>query len=653
MCGIAGLWTRGTCRADDARAMATALRHRGPDDAGVWCDPDAGVALSHRRLSIIDLSSAGHQPMASPNGRHVLSFNGEIYNHLDLRRDLERAGESDWRGDSDTETLIRGIARWGLDETLRRAVGMFALALWDRQDRVLSLARDRIGEKPLFYGWSRDGLMFGSELKALFALPGLERRVDEQSLALYLRHNFVPAPRSILRHVYKVEPGVIMAVRAAALAQPPAGAPSADGAVTTGIECRRYWSLSDIVTAPQDTAMTADDAVGQLEARLEQAVGLQLAADVPVGAFLSGGVDSSAVVALMCKLAPSRIRTFTIGFAESGMDEAPYAKAVAAHLGTEHHEMYVGAEDALALVPELPRIYDEPFGDSSQIPTALLSRFTRQSVTVALSGDGGDELFCGYNRYLISRRLWDGMARIPRPVRALMGSAIGSVAPSTWDRMTGLPLVPDIPMLGAKAHKLGAMLRTPLALADIYRGASEEWMGEPPVRGGADAAHALLPTQAPTPEEQMMHWDMRGYLPDDILVKVDRASMAASLETRVPFLDHRVVEQAWRTPLEFKKQGMTGKWMLRQILYRHVPRALIERPKAGFAVPIGAWLRGPLRDWAQSLLSPAALARQPVLDAPAIRRRLAQHLAGSHDWTGSLWGVLMFQAWAAEWDATC
>ena len=650
MCGIAGLWNAGA-REGDALAMADALAHRGPDDAGVWADADAGIALSHRRLSIIDLSPAGHQPMASPCGRYVLVYNGEIYNHLDLRRELEASGPIAWRGHSDTETLVHGIARWGLQATLARAVGMFAVALWDRQERSLSLARDRMGEKPLFYGWSRGGLVFGSELKALRAAPGFDNPVDPDTLSLYLRFNYVPAPWSILAGIFKVEPGVIVTLDQAALATPPSAPPMADGPAYLSIACQRYWSLDAIVAAGSDPSMNEAEALDGLEARLAEAVRLQTVADVPVGAFLSGGVDSSAVVALMRNLTSAEVKTFTIGFAETGFDEAPHARAVAAHLRTDHHELYVDADDVRAVIPDLARIYDEPFADSSQIPTVLLSRMTRRSVTVALSGDGGDELFCGYNRYLVSRRYWDAAARIPAPLRAGVGKALTRISPRRWDRLTTLPLCPKIPMLGDKLHKVGRMLQTPVATADIYRASSEEWSGRLPLTSSHRLSAAIddAPVLRDTPQEQMMHWDMRAYLPNDILVKVDRAAMSASLETRVPLLDHRVVEQAWATPLAFKMRDGQGKWALRQILYRYVPRELIERPKAGFAIPIGSWLRGPLRDWAEELLSASALAEQPALDAIAIRQRWAEHLAGTHDRTASLWGILMFQAWAREW----
>lgn len=651
MCGIAGCWRPGRADAAEAKAMADALQHRGPDDSGVWTDAEAGIALSHRRLSIIDLSPAGHQPMASPDGRYLLTFNGEIYNHLELRCELEAMGAIEWRGHSDTETLAHGIARWGLTATLQRTVGMFALGIWDRRERTLSLARDRMGEKPLYYGWSDGGLVFGSELKALRGSARFANPVDDDVLALFLRYNYVPAPWSILRHIYKVEPGAIVTIAREALATTPTAPPSVAHSAHSGVRCEHYWSL-DAVVAAGTQAMSEREAVDQLEACLTDAVRLQTVADVPVGAFLSGGVDSSAVVALMRNVTSAEVKTFTIGFDAAGYDEAPYARAVAEHLGTDHHELYVGPEDVRSVIPELPAIYDEPFADSSQIPTILLSRLTRRSVTVALSGDAGDELFGGYNRYLVSRRVWDAAAAIPAPVRTGLGRAIGAVPPSAWDRLGRLPLTPKLPMLGVKAHKIGRMLRTGVTTLDIYQSASEEWHGERPSR----ATNALrssvdhAPITRATPEEQMMHWDMTSYLPNDILTKVDRAAMAASLETRVPFLDHRVVEQAWRTPLEFKIRGGQGKWLLRQILYKYVPRELIERPKAGFAIPIGGWLRGPLRDWAEELLSPAALARTPSLDPRPIRARWAQHVAGSHDWTTGLWGVLMYQAWRQAWD---
>lgn len=647
MCGIAGFWSKMGGRAD-ATPMADALVHRGPDAGAAWSDAETGIALSHRRLAIIDLSPAGAQPLASPDGRYVIVFNGEIYNHLELRAELERPGPIQWRGHSDTETLMHGIIRWGLEACLQRAVGMFAIALWDRQERSLALARDRIGEKPLFYGWGREGLIFGSELKALRRAPGFGNAVNPDTLSLYLRFNYVPAPWSILQDIYKLEPGVIATFDRSALDRAPPGPPTADGAAYPGIAVKRYWSLSKVVAAGASASMTEDEALSGLETRLSEAVRQQTIADVPVGAFLSGGVDSSAIVALMRNVTQAHVRTFTIGFAETGFDEAPYARAVAEHLGTDHHEMYVGAENVRAVIPDLARIYDEPFADSSQIPTVLLSRLTRQSVTVALSGDAGDELFCGYNRYLVGPRYRDRSARLPAPLRKGIGRGLTALSPAAWDRLARLPLVPTISMLGDKAHKVGRMLQVPPRNEDVYRTFTEEWGGHPPVIC-LDAITDDLPALRDTAQEQMMHWDMQTYLPGDILTKVDRAAMSASLETRVPLLDHRVVEQAWATPLQYKMRGGQGKWALRQILYRYVPKELIERPKAGFAIPIGTWLRGPLHDWAEDLLSAQALAQQPALDASAIRARWAEHLAGTHDRTASLWGVLMFQAWSREW----
>ncbi len=650
MCGIAGIWTRGTTDRSEAALIATArhmadtLAHRGPDDAGVWADCEAGIALAHRRLSIIDPSPAGHQPMPSPCGRYILSYNGEIYNHRALRAELEATGRIAWQGHSDTETLVHAITRWGLHATLQRTVGMFALASWDRQARILSLARDRIGEKPLYYGWSGDALLFGSELKAIRAAPGFAGRVDPAVLALYLRHNCIPAPWSIFTGFYKVEPGTIVAIDHAGLSEPAGTPPTPDGPASPGLRCERYWSLDAVIAKGIDPAMTGDHAVDALHARLRDAVSLQRVADTPLGAFLSGGIDSSTIVALMQDVATAPVRTFTIGFAESDFDEAPHARAVARHLGTDHTELYVDADTVRAVIPDLPQLYDEPFADSSQLPTVLLSRLARGAVTVALSGDGADELFCGYNRYLVSRRLWDAAAALPAPVRRGAGRMIEHFAPHRWDALAALPGVPAVPMLGDKMHKAARMLRTSLDTAAIYRGSSEHWQGGVPVRGHRDAGHGLPDTARDTPEEQMMQWDMTSYLPDDILTKVDRAGMAVGLETRMPFLDHRVVEQAWRTPLAFKKRGGESKWALRRILYRYVPAALVDRPKAGFAIPLGIWLRGPLAEWADTLLAPD----DALLDMPPIRVRWAQHRAGTHDWTASLWGVLMYRAWVAS-----
>lgn len=646
MCGIAGLWVRagampGSALSAAAEAMGGALWRRGPDSAGLWSDADAGIALAHRRLAVVDLSAAGAQPMASACGRYVLCFNGEIYNHAALRRELDAAGAHPWRGHSDTEVLLALIAAHGLEAALQRCVGAFALALWDRQTRSLQLARDRLGEKPLYYGWSQGRLLFGSELKALRMVPGFAPAIAPGALSLYLRANCVAAPWSILQDVYKVCPGEVVL-----LDSPEQSAGPAPG--------KPYWSLAQVI-GRGEAALDADAAERQLEALLLDAVGQQVLADVPVGAFLSGGVDSSLVTALMARVSAAPVRTFTIGFDAAGFDEAPHARAVAQHLGTDHTELYLDAAQVRAEIPALPDLYDEPFADSSQLPSILVSRLARQAVTVALSGDAGDELFCGYNRYLVSRRTWQGLRRVPGPLRRLAGAGLGLVPPAAWDRLGRLPVGPGVPMLGAKLGKLGMMLRGDLSTRAIYRASSEEWFGALPLLCDPGLASTVDQTASlrATPEEAMMQWDMAGYLTDDILVKVDRASMASSLEVRVPLLDHRVVELAWSLPLALKKRDGRGKWLLRRILSGHVPDALIDRPKAGFAVPIGAWLRGDLRDWAEDLLDPRHLSLGGLIDPAPVRQRWAQHLAGTHDWTGSLWGMLMLQAWARRWGAAC
>lgn len=638
MCGLAGLWVRGgqmpaPALTATAEAMAATLWRRGPDSADCWSDSEAGIALAHRRLAVVDLSAAGAQPMHSACGRYVLTYNGEIYNHAALRRELESEGARDWRGHSDTEVLLALIVRHGLAAALGRCVGAFALALWDRQERRLLLARDRLGEKPLYYGWSEGRVLFASELKALQAVPGFSPRIDPGALALFLRSNCIGAPHSIFARVHKVRPGHVVTLDL-----------SAEGAG----DSRAYWSLEEVIARPTAT-MDAGEAEGALEALLLDAVGQQVLADVPVGAFLSGGIDSSLVTALMCRVSAERVRTFTIGFDSAGFDEAPHARAVAAHLGTDHTEIYLDAAQVRDEIPALADVYDEPFADSSQLPTLLVSRLARQHVTVALSGDAGDELFCGYNRYQVSPAMWNAMRAMPAPLRRMLAGAIAAVPPRQWDRLG------PVPQFGAKLNKVAGMLRGDLSLRSIYRASSEEWLGGVPLLAGPDTG-SLVDGMAPlrdSAEEAMMQWDMAGYLTDDILAKVDRAAMASSLEVRVPLLDHRVVELAWSLPLALKKRDGRGKWLLRRILARHVPDALIDRPKAGFAVPVGAWLRGELRDWAEDLLAPTALTASAPLDVAAIRRRWDQHLAGSHDWTGSLWGVLMFQAWARRWGAAC
>ena len=644
MCGLTGFIAPGRCASPElahtVQAMTAAIAHRGPDDAGFWTDRDAGLAIGHRRLAVLDLSPAGHQPMESACGRFVIAFNGEIYNHLEVRGELEAAGVAPaWRGRSDTETLLAGIAAWGLGHTLQRAVGMFAIALWDREQRTLFLARDRLGEKPLYYGWANGAFVFASELKSLRAYPGFDNPIDRDVLALYLQFCVVPSPYAIYRDVSKLAPGCILTLPVERMAQ---RAPRID----------TYWSMLDVARRGLATAITDErEATGALEHALRRAVAMQSVADVPLGAFLSGGVDSSTIVALMQSQSTRAVRTFTVGFGTADLDESGHAREVARHLGTEHHELQVRAEDALALIPDLPDLYDEPFADSSQIPQFLVCRAARRHVTVALSGDAGDELLGGYNRYFWGRRYWGRFDWLPFPLRRSLGRAITAVAPDRWERFAAaLPGARRIPRFGDKAHKLARRLTTVRGLDELYRSLVTEWPYEAHLVPGARRLPTRLDDIAALAgiedaEHRMMLWDTLTYLPDDILTKVDRAAMAVSLETRAPFLDHRVVELAWRLPLRLKIRGAAGKWALRQVLYRYVPRELIERPKAGFAAPVREWLCGPLRDWAEALLDERRLAQEGYLRPAPIRRAWSQHLSGRHDWTPRLWCVLMFQAW--------
>ena len=628
---------------DRARRMVDIMTHRGPDDVGVWKDETVGVALAHRRLAILDPSSAGHQPMISDCGNYVIIFNGEIYNHLDMRKEICR---DSWRGHSDTETLLAGFQVWGVEETLKRSVGAFALALWDRRGRSLTLARDRFGEKPLFYGWQDGHFLFGSELKSLVAHPAWRGEVDRHSLALFVRYGYVPSPLTIWKGVSKLPPGCFLTLlldqRGATVLLPPTF----------------YWRAVEAANVSVRNDLDEHNAADELDLLLRQAIAGQMVADVPLGAFLSGGVDSSTVVALMQAQSAQPVRTFTIGFTESGYNEADYAKAVAVHLGTEHTEMYVSAADAMAVIPRLPDMYDEPFGDVSQIPTYLVSAIARQHVTVCLSGDGADELFGGYNRYFFGRSLWRGMRHLPLKFRQLAAQGITALSPMCWDRFGRLlPRRLRQPMVGDRAYKLADIMHATSA-DDVYRFlVSHERNPESLVVFGHDsrfdsglwAEHEMQFLQRTDSSERMMLNDQVGYLTDDILCKVDRAAMAVSLENRVPFLDHRVAEFAWRLPLHLKVRNSQGKWLLRQVLYRYVPRALIERPKQGFSVPIDRWLRGPLRGWAESLLNESRLSRDGYFHAELIRAKWEEHLSGRRNWQYWLWNVLMFQAWRERW----
>ncbi len=596
--------------------MASTLEHRGPDDSGVWVDGTAGIVLGHRRLSIVDLSEAGHQPMNSWSGRYVMVFNGEIYNHAELRREL---GRGEWRGHSDTETLLALIEGVGLEDALCRSIGMFAMAVWDRSDRTLWLARDRMGEKPLFYGWQGKTFMFGSELRALECHPDFLGDVDRAALQRYLNRMYLAAPHTIYQGIRKLDPGTVLRLDAA----DPLGAIRAPGA---------YWSLAGAVAAGRADpfAGSEEEAADELERRLATAVRRQMVADVPVGAFLSGGVDSSTVVSLMQEYAPGAVRTFTIGFSEEAFNEARHAAEVAAHLGTDHHELYISPRDALEVVPLLPSVYDEPFADSSAIPTFLVARLARQEVTVSLSGDGGDELFCGYGRYGRTARHWKRLGWSPPRLRR----AAAAVLPSG-------------PAARTRTMAAGSSAPSPLSM---YHALTSCWQPRDHVVAGMEREPVSTGSREHRDvggpfEERFMYVDGRTYLPGDILTKVDRAAMANSLETRVPLLDHRVVEFAWSLPMAYKCSGGETKRVLRRLLARRVPPTLTERPKMGFGVPLAEWLRGPLRGWAEDLLAPQRLKREGFLNPTPVGRAWTAHLSGRRDLNELLWSVLMFQAW--------
>ena len=641
MCGIAGLIERGVLRGSAlearARAMADALAHRGPDDSGVWSDAEAGVALSHRRLAIIDLTSAGAQPMISAGGRWVISYNGEIYNAREIACQPELS-QVNFRGTSDTEVILESIARRGLERTLDDLNGMFAMALWDRETRTLHLVRDRIGIKPLFYSAQGSSVCFASELKGLMAEGGIRREISPASVASFLRFGYVPAPWSIFKDVGKVMPGEIVSI-----------GPDAQ------VWRRNYWSLTEVALAgmrrPLD--LSDRDAESELDALLRDAVSRQMISDVPLGAFLSGGIDSSAVVALMVAAARGPVRTFSIGFPDFGYDESVHAAAVARHLGTDHTELKIGGDDALGVVPQLADMYDEPFADSSQIPTYLVSKLTRRHVTVALSGDGGDELFAGYNRYVFAERLWGSLRHMPAGVRRAAAVTLNSIPAGLVDGLSHVvPRKLRPPQFSDKLKKFADIL--PNDADGIYLRLVSQCPNPAVLVHGA-TEHPLFagyrnPQGTDALLERMQLIDTATYLPDDILQKVDRASMAVSLEARPPLLDHRVVEFAWRLPRRFRIRDGQTKWLLRRVLDRYVPRSLVERPKMGFGVPLADWLRGPLRDWAEDLLQPSRLGGG-LLDVAAARRLWTEHLSGRRNWSYAVWTLLMFEAWRRRWAA--
>ncbi|MBU3967371.1 MAG: asparagine synthase (glutamine-hydrolyzing) [Euryarchaeota archaeon] len=648
MCGITGFLgldnQKGNLLETTVKHMADTLDHRGPDDNGVWVDTETGIALGHRRLSIVDLSSTGHQPMHSACGRYVIVFNGEIYNFKTLRQELESLGHK-FRGHSDTEVMLTAISQWGLEAAVKCFNGMFAFALWDKQEHRLHLARDRLGEKPLYYGWMGKMFLFGSELKALCAHPDFKKEINRDVLALYLRHNYVPSPYSIYKGINKLQPGTILTLNRSDSTSTPAPLP--------------YWSAREVAEHGITRSFTgsADEAVDQLDSLLREAVKMRMEADVPLGAFLSGGVDSSLVVALMQAQSDIPIKTFSIGFNESEYNEANYAKAVAQHLGTDHTELYITPEQAMAVIPRLPTLYDEPFADSSQIPTFLVSELARRYVTVSLSGDGGDELFAGYNRYFLGQSLWNKIGWMPKRIRQAASGMLTAISPQTWETMFQkmkyiLPGKIKQQNPGDKLHKLSEILDVEDQEA-LYLRFVSHWKDPSSLVPGAREPPTALTDRSqwadlPDFTQRMMFLDTVTYLPDDILVKVDRASMGVSLEARVPLLDHRVMEFAWRLPMSMKIRNGQSKWILRQVLYKYVPRELIERPKMGFGVPIDSWLRGPLREWAEVLLDEKRIREEGFFNHQPIREKWAEHLSGKRNWQYYLWDVLMFQAWLDE-----
>ncbi len=645
MCGIVGfLGSAGSAGQDTAvvRRMADLIRHRGPDDDGVWGDAEAGIALAQRRLAIIDLSPAGHQPMISSCKRYVMVFNGEVYNYEEIRRKLDAEVAHAWRGHSDTEVILEAITRWGVKPALELCVGMFALALWDRAERTLVLARDRLGEKPLYYGRIGGSFAFASELKAFRGHPAWNPEVDRNAVALLMRHSYVPAPYSIYKGVHKLRPGQFLII--------------ANGEREPRIET--YWSARKAAETgcahPFDGSPA--EAVAALESLLKQSIKGQMMADVPLGAFLSGGIDSSAVVAIMQSLSSRPVRTFTIGFHQAGYNEAEQAKAVAQHLGTDHTELYVTEREAMDVIPGLPEIYCEPFSDTSQIPTYLVSQLARRSVTVSLSGDGGDELFSGYTRYAFAQEIWKKLTRVPSSLRRATAGLATFPSPAFYDRLAGtlMPLMPEHRRhgrIGDKVHKAARLLAMQTA-DDVYLHLCSHWTNPAEIVIGSHERPTMLTGLDALPNlpgniERMMYVDLMSYLPDDILVKVDRAAMAVSLETRVPMLDHRVVEFAMSLPLAILRAGNQAKWPLRQVLYKYVPIKLVDRPKMGFGVPIDSWLRGALRDWAEDLLSETRLKAENFFDPAPIRLAWREHLSGRRNHQYLLWDVLMFQAWRA------
>ena len=646
MCGINGFYSKTLSTFNNVIThMNSAISHRGPDTDGVWCDKGTGVVLGHQRLSIIDLSRNGHQPMQSHSERFIITYNGEIYNHLEIRNELEKSDyHINWRGTSDTETLLQAIEFWGIEITLQKIVGMFAFAVWDKKNRNLTLARDRMGEKPIYFGWQGKGdnkvFLFGSELKGLKVHPLFEREISRDVVALQLRHNCIPAPYSIYKNIYKLLPAHFLQLT--------------DKDLKEGLlpNSKPYWSLNEVAISGTSNLLpnNISNIRGELENILKKTVKQQMISDVPLGAFLSGGIDSSTIVALMQSQSTQPIKTFTIGFHEQSYNEARYAKDVAKHLGTDHTEFYVSDKQALEVIPKLSNIYDEPFSDSSQIPTFLVSQLAKRNVKVSLSGDGGDELFCGYNRYTMSKNWWNKVAMIPLPLRNFLSDRITSISPNSWNKLLKIFLRSNyLGNLGDLMYKFSRVLRCEtldnayLKLISHFDNPTEIVLNSRKKETRLSNYNSEL--EQFDNQQKMMIFDALTYLPDDILVKVDRASMANSLEIRTPFLDHRVVEYSWKIPQSLKLKDGHGKWILRQILNNYLPKKIIERPKMGFGVPIDNWLRGELRDWAESLLNETRLKNEGYFDHNYIKKIWNEHLFEKKNWQHQLWDILMFQSW--------